>query len=414
MTRAAWWHCFAGIAGDMAFGSLVDAGADLSEVVESLRSLPIYGWSVKATRTSRKALASTQLLVELEASSPPQVTNWADIRRLLEGASQLPERARDRALRIFSSLAAAEARAHNVPAEQVHFHEVGAVDAIVDIVGTCLALEALDIGRVFSSPVALGMGTVRSGHGFLPHPGPAVLELLRGAPAYGTSETVELTTPTGAAIVAALAEGFGPMPPMEIGATGYGAGTRELDEIPNVVQVVLGEMRQAASGDGPGLTELTVLETNVDDVTGEVLAHTLSALLNAGALDAWLVPVVAKKGRPGQIICALVEPWAIGEAVRVISTETGSLGTRQSSVRRFAVPREETEVEIGGYAVRVKAGPHRLKAEFEDCAVVAAKLGLPVAEVARQAEQSAYQDDRFSGRAQPSKRHDTERGERDA
>ena len=389
MTRVAWWHCFSGIAGDMALASLVDAGADLDQVRAGLEKMPISGWHLEAAKTRRGGLAATQLQVDVDPGQDRQSRTWSAIRDSLDRADGLPERARRRAQTVFSRLAAAEGRLHGLPPEQVHFHEVGGLDALVDVVGTCLALELLDISSVFASPVALGSGTVRTAHGLLPVPAPAVVELLRDAPVHGSAEAAELTTPTGAALLAGLAEAFGPMPPMLVTAGGYGAGSRELEGGPNVLQVVVGDLEPAGLP-GPGRRQdLVVVEANVDDVTGEVLGHTIEALMSAGALDAWLVPVVAKKGRPGHVVSFLAEPAGVPGLAKVLVEETGTLGYREHRVARSALARELVEVEVRGLRVRVKAGPYRAKAEYEDCARAAAGSGLSVTEVARLAEEAA-------------------------
>ena len=373
----------------MALASLLDAGADLDEVISGLEKLPVAGWHLEATRTSRGGLAATQLHVDVDPSEDGTERTWATIRSILGGADGLPERARHRALTVFSRLAAAEGRLHGVPVDDVHFHEVGGLDAVVDVVGTCLALESLDIGSVCASPVAVGTGTVNTSHGLLPVPVPAVVELLKGVPVYGSAHEAELATPTGAALLAGLATAFGPLPPLVVAASGYGAGTRQLERAPNVLQVVVGDP-QTGGGRGPGRSqELVVVEANVDDVTGEVLGHTVEALMSAGALDAWLVPVVAKKGRPGHIVSFLAEPPRVGALAGVLVEETGTLGYREHRVARSALDREVMEVEVRGVSVRVKVGPHRVKAEYEDCARAAGRLGLTITEVARLAEQVA-------------------------
>src|SRR5690606_11833871 len=225
-----------------------------------------------------------------------------------------PDRVRGRARAVFAALAEAEGHLHRQPVEQVHFHEVGAIDAIVDIVGTCAALEVLGVDEVASSPVANGLGTIRAAHGILPNPPPAVVELLRGAPTYGLDLPYELTTPTGAAIVAALAVEWGPMPPMQVDCAGFGAGTRELDDRPNLVQVVIGERIDSLHRGQP----VVLLETNVDDATGEVLASAVAALLDAGAHDAWITPMVMKKGRPAHIVSALVDSALVDQVAAVM------------------------------------------------------------------------------------------------
>ncbi|HUC15534.1 MAG TPA: nickel pincer cofactor biosynthesis protein LarC, partial [Acidimicrobiales bacterium] len=314
MTTVAWWNCFAGIAGDMALASLIDAGADIDEVVAGLEGLPVSGWHIEVAKTTRAGLAATQVRVDVDEASDLTERTWGTIKAVIDQAPLLPERARTRAQKVFGRLAGAEGRLHGLPPEKIHFHEVGGLDAIVDVVGTCLALESLGVGSVRSGPVALGTGTVRGphgSHGLLPNPAPAVVELLVGAPVQGVAREEELTTPTGAALLAALAESFGPLPQMKITSSGYGAGSRDLDGLPNVLQVVIGELRTEGTAQVPLHQDLVVLEANVDDVTGEVLAHTVGALMQAGALDAWLVPVVAKKGRPAHIVSVLAEPAAV-------------------------------------------------------------------------------------------------------
>jgi hypothetical protein len=373
----------------MALASLIDAGADIDEVVAGLEGLPVTGWHIEVAKTTRAGVAASQLRVDIDPESDLTERTWGTIRAIIDQAPGMPERARTRAQAVFGRLAAAEGRLHGLPPEEVHFHEVGGLDAIVDVVGTCLALESLGVGSVRSGPVALGTGTVRGSHGLLPNPAPAVVELLVGAPVRGAAREEELTTPTGAALLAALAESFGPLPSMKIRSSGYGAGSRDLDGRANVLQVVIGDLETEAPAEIPLHQDLVVLEANVDDVTGEVLAHTVGALMSAGALDAWLVPVVAKKGRPAHVISVLAEPGTVARLATVLMQETGTLGFREHFVSRSALVRQSLEVEVSGERVRVKAGPYQLKAEHDDCARAAAHLGLPLSEVARQAEQAA-------------------------
>jgi uncharacterized protein (TIGR00299 family) protein len=389
LTSVAWWNCSSGIAGDMALASLIDAGADIGEVIAGLEGLPVTGWHIEVAKTTRAGVAASQLQVDVDPESDLTERTWGTIRAIIDQAPGLPERARTRAQAVFGRLAAAEGRLHGLPPDEVHFHEVGGLDAIVDVVGTCLALESLGVASVRSGPVALGTGTVRGSHGLLPNPAPAVVELLVGAPVRGAAREEELTTPTGAALLAALAESFGPLPSMKITSSGYGAGSRDLEGRANVLQVVIGDLETEAPAEIPLHQDLVVLEANVDDVTGEVLAHTVGALMRAGALDAWLVPVVAKKGRPAHIISVLAEPGTVARLATVLTQETGTLGFREHFVSRSALRRQSLEVEVSGERVRVKAGPYQLKAEHDDCARAAAHLGIPLSEVARQAEQAA-------------------------
>jgi hypothetical protein len=391
MTRALWWHCLSGIAGDMALASLLDAGADLDVVASGLESLSLEGWHMQAGPAARGGVVATYLRVEVDEPSSHS-RPWAQVRALLEGAGGLPERARRRSLAVFAALADAEAAVHRAPVEDVHFHEVGGLDAIVDIVGTCLALEALAIEAVFASPVPLGRGTVHSAHGALPNPAPAVLRLLSGAPVLGTDDPVEMTTPTGAALLAALAGGFGPMPAMTLRASGYGAGSRDNPGRPNVVQAVIGDLAssdsEAAGAEGAD-EELVLVEANVDDLSGEVLGRLVPVLIEAGALDAWLVPAIGKKGRPAHVVTALSAPSQVASVTSTLLRQSGTLGLRRHQVLRTALERRWSEVTVDGHRVRVKIGPYRAKAEHEDCVTVAAATGRPLAEVAFLAEAAA-------------------------
>jgi len=380
VTTLAWFHCFAGIAGDMALGSLVDAGADIGAVRRMLEQMPIGGWSVDVEPVLRNGIAATQ--VEVHCDETSIVRTHAHIQGLLAEA-RLPPRVLDRSMRVFGALAEVEGRLHRRPPAQVHFHEVGALDAIVDVVGTCAALEVLGVDEVWASPVATGIGMVRSAHGMLPNPAPAVVELLRGAPTYGLDLAVELTTPTGAALLSALASGYGPLPPMTVEATGYGAGSRALDHLPNCTQVVLGTQVAEPFAAGQPAIELSA---NVDDATGETMAHAVDALLAAGALDAWITAAVMKKGRPGHVISALVDPALSGSVAAVLMRETGTIGVRGRVVERWLSDRAFGSVMVDGHPIRVKVSPGRVKAEHEDAARIAARTGAPLREVARRAE----------------------------
>ena len=378
----AWFHCFAGIAGDMALGALLDAGADLEEVRSLLQRLPLKGWSLTAEPTMRRGIAATRAVVGAEPTTV--VRTYAAIDALLDRA-KLPDRVRARAGATFAAMAQVEGRLHRRPVAQVHFHEVGGIDAIVDIVGVAAALEVLGVDAVHASPVATGLGMVRTSHGLLPNPSPAVVELLAGAPTHGVDVAVELTTPTGAGLLAALAEGWGPMPAMTVAVSGFGAGSHDLETFPNLTQVVVGESAQAAPD---ARQRVVLLETNLDDVTGETLAHTVAVLLEAGAHDAWVTPIVMKKGRPAHTLSVLSDPARARSLASLIAHETGTLGVRTVTLDRWAGPRTMEEVEVEGHRVRIKVGARRAKAEHDDIAEVARELGLPVAEVAILAEEA--------------------------
>lgn len=396
----AWFHCFAGIAGDMALGSLLDAGADLGEVLALLERLPVSGWSLEVQPVLRGGIASSQAIVTVQDSVV--VRTHAHIVGLIEEA-RLPERVARRSLAIFAALAEVEAGLHRRRVDQVHFHEVGGHDTIVDVVGTASALEVLGIDEVRASPVATGLGMVRSGHGLLPNPAPAVVALLEGVPTWGRNIPVELTTPTGAAILVALSSGYGPMPSMRVTGQGFGAGSQELDELPNCTQVVTGvrvDRYRGAEAPGVGPSPVAgggdadadagqpvlLLEANVDDATGEQLANAVTTLLGAGAHDAWLTPVIMKKGRPGSVVHVLADQASVARLRDVIRETTGSLGVRVSAAERWPVPRTLDTVWIDGYLVRIKVSSARVKSEHDDVAAVARRTGQSVRDVAFRAE----------------------------
>jgi uncharacterized protein (TIGR00299 family) protein len=377
----AWFHCFAGVAGDMALGSLLDAGAPPDEVRSLLGRLPFGGWQLDVEPVLRGGVAATRAVVSAE--DDVVVRTYRHIVGLVEEA-RLPRRVADRSLAVFASLARVESSLHRRPVEQVHFHEVGGHDTIVDVVGTCAALEVLGIDEVRASPVATGLGMVRSAHGLLPNPAPAVVALLAGVPTWGRDTPVELTT-----------SGYGPLPAMTVEAQGFGAGRRELDELPNATQVVVGSA-VSAGGDAtvPGGNQVgagqpvVTLEATVDDATGEELAHAVGVLLHEGAHDAWITPVVMKKGRPGHVVTVLCDPAGSPHLRDVVRRTTGSLGVRAVDGSRWPAARRFEHVEVDGHPVRVKVSSASVKAEHDDAVVVAGRTGQTVRTVARRAEEA--------------------------
>ena len=366
-----------GASGDMLLGALIDAGVDVSTVRTILAGLEISGWSIDVEPVTRGGIGALWARVRTDESAV--VRTWANVRELL-ARSPLPEPVRGRALSTFGRLAEAEGRIHRIDPERVHFHEVGALDAIVDIVGVCAGLHLLGVERVTCGPVPLGVGMTRSAHGMIPIPVPAVLELLRGAPVQSTGMPVELCTPTGAALLAEWVDEWADLPSMTIAAVGYGAGLRELER-PNVLRVVLGSASKALP-DGTAL----LLETTVDDLSGELVPPVLEALLAAGASDAWARPTLMKKGRPGLEIACIAPPGA-GEALRrVLFRETTTLGVRGRLVDKWALDREWMTVDVAGQAVRLKVGRLdgevvNVAPEYDDCAAAARATGLPLKEV---------------------------------
>jgi hypothetical protein len=322
------------------------------------------------------------------------IRTFASIRQLLDEAT-LPDAARELSQRMFHRLAVAEAAVHGRDIEQVTFHEVGAVDSVVDIAGTALAITMLGVDRAFASPVPTGMGMMRSEHGAMPIPAPAVVELLRGAPLFSKGVPVELTTPTGAAILATVAEGYGELPPMHIEAIGYGAGERSL-EFPNVLRVLIGEAADAKleSTDADGASREVVLETNVDDLNPELYAYVLERLFDEGAQDAWLTPILMKKGRPAvavSVLCSARQQDAMRE---VLYRETGTLGVRASVVDKRMLERTVLDVATAWGSVRVKVGfldgrAVTISPEYEDCARAARASGVAVRKIYEEAGREA-------------------------
>ena len=386
--NVAWLHPFSGIAGDMTLGALLDAGAELSFVISTLEGLNVGGWSLTTEQVDRNGIRATRAVVD--APEQHHHRRWSDIRLLLEQAS-LPDRVQARALAVFEALAVAEGEVHGLPPDEVHFHEVGALDAIVDIVGSCAALESLNIDEVASGPVAVGVGSISAAHGILPNPPPAVVNLLEGIPTVSVDIDMELTTPTGAAIVKALADRVGPMPDMTIAGSGYGAGTRDLPDRANVTQVVVGTSTEVETAGGKGVETVTELSTNLDDVTGEVLGHAIGQLVDAGALDAWATPIVMKKGRPAHTLSVLATPTDAPRLVDIMMSATGTLGVRTRQIERTVAARRMVTVSVDGHHVDVKVSDFRVKAEFDHVLAAAKALGLPVSEVAARAEALAQE-----------------------
>lgn len=386
--RVGWFDPLSGASGDMLLGAVVGAGADLSDIRAILERLSLDGWDLAVEETTRSGLAATRVIVDTREDGV--VRTWGNIRELLL-ASDLPDAVRARALATFERLAEAEGRIHRRSVERVHFHEVGGLDAIVDIVGVCAGLDLLGLDEIHSAPVAQGVGMTRSEHGLLPIPAPAVLELLAGIPTYGTGVPAELCTPTGAALLAEWVGRWGGLPPLRVERTGYGAGARELDR-PNVLRLVIG----TAEGQ-PTAEQALLLETTVDDLPGELVPPVLDALRAAGASDAWARAVVMKKGRPGVEIACVSAPEHGDALRRVLFTETTTLGVRGQIVDRWPLARDFVTVDVAGQPVRLKVGllegrVVNVAPEFEDCQRAATATGLPLKEVYARAR-AAWQPD---------------------
>jgi pyridinium-3,5-bisthiocarboxylic acid mononucleotide nickel chelatase len=376
VTRTAYLDCVGGLAGDMLLAALLDAGADL----ETLRSVPsalgIEGVRVEVERVERQGIGA--LHVRIDAPDEDEHRDYAHIRELV-AAADLSEHVRARSLEAFRRLAEVEGGIHGVPPEDVHFHELGSLDALVDVCGAFVLLDELGIERVVSSPLPFARGFVTAAHGVLPLPAPATLGLLEGAALVGVETEAELVTPTGAAIAAIVVEEWGQLPPLTLDRVGYGAGTRDLPDRPNVVRVVLGTAARRT-------TQVVVLETNLDDLSPELVPDAIDRCFASGALDVWTVPAHMKKGRPGFVLAALARPDAEGEIARVLLEETSALGVRVSRLERYELDREERVVELEGGTVRVKVGildgrVVNVAPEHDDCAAVAKATGRSVKSV---------------------------------
>lgn len=375
----AWLDASSGISGDKFLGAVLHAGVPVDTLTDALSGLDISGWSLELADVTRSGLAAQQALVKAEGTQP--LREWPSIRALIESAD-IPLRAAEMALDTFAHLANAEAAAHGIPPEEVHFHEVGAVDSILDIVGTCVGLELLGVTTLVCSKIAVGSGTVDAAHGPLPIPAPGTLALLHGAPIEAGGEG-ELTTPTGAALVAAIADAFGPMPPMIVRAVGLGAGSRETAR-PNIARLVLGDLLPVESLEQE---DVALLATAVDHRTPEQLAFAAEQLLESGALDVWMTPIVMKKGRLGTEFSVLCDPEKADALSALVVRETGSLGVRILKTRRMTARRASRTASTSLGEVRVKdadlGGITERRIEHDDLAKIARASGLPLSEVAR-------------------------------
>jgi pyridinium-3,5-bisthiocarboxylic acid mononucleotide nickel chelatase len=375
-----YFDCFSGVAGDMTVAALIDLGVPLEVVRESVAALGVGGVSVSVVPAQTGVIGGIRFVVEQEGAHPER--SYRDILELLD-AAPLQDGAKARAKSIFRRLAEAEAFVHRTPVEAVSFHEVGAVDAIADIVGAAAALDHLG-AEIVCSPLPMGHGSIECRHGILPLPAPATVACLRGAPTYEANVEAELVTPTGAAIVASQATRFERWPRLAPLAIGWGAGTRRLPDRLNALRVVLGDASAGQSvGEASPAATHYVLEANVDDMTGELTGHVIARLLAAGALDAWATPLTMKKGRPGLLLSVLASPPQVTVLESLLLSETSSLGVRRYGVARTERPREVVEVEtpFGKLPVKIARGPFgppHAKPEFDACAAAARTHGVPV------------------------------------
>jgi pyridinium-3,5-bisthiocarboxylic acid mononucleotide nickel chelatase len=375
--KIAYFDCFAGISGDMALGALVDAGLSLDLLKAELDKLKVHEFTISQRRVEKHGIAATK--VDVDAQEGHIHRHLIDVLYIIN-SSGISDTAKESARKVFRKLAEAEAKVHGTSIDKVHFHEVGAVDAIVDVVGVVVGLELLGVEKIYASKFRFGSGRTRGAHGAMPVPVPAVVEMTKGFPAERTDIPFELVTPTGAAILTALASGIGEQIHLKTEMTGYGAGTRDVEQVPNLLRVEIGELITDSQTDSPIL-----LETNIDDMTPEIYGYIIDRLLEAGARDAFLTPVIMKKGRPGIQLTVLADPNKETELTNLIFSETTTLGIRRIPVQRHMLTRRADTVETSFGPIRVKIadvnGKQRITPEYDDCARIAREKGVPILDV---------------------------------
>jgi uncharacterized protein (TIGR00299 family) protein len=381
--KIAFFDCFAGVSGDMVVGALLDLGLPIEVLETELKKVPIGDYEISANRVTKQYIGATKFYVTTDEQKV--VRTWSNIRELIE-ESELSDNIKSDSIAIFGRIAEAEARVHRKTIEQVHFHEVGAIDAIVDVISSVIGIDYLGIQKIYSSPVATGIGMIRTE---LPVPAPATLEILEGAPIYSSGIAAELTTPTGAAIITHYATFSDKLPQMKLEAIGYGAGAREL-EVPNVLRVIVGEDAEG------GEQTVSLIETNIDDVSAEVLGYTMELLLELGALDVWFTPIEMKKNRPAVTLSALVPLGHEEIAIDMIFSETSTLGLKVSRQSRRVAERETIRVDTPLGRIQVKVGKYKGKIiaitpEYDDCSKIAMQKGRPVREIYDLAREAAVE-----------------------
>ena len=387
--KALYFDCFSGAAGDMLLGALLDVGASENAVRSAIEGLHLQGLELEIAQVTKRSIRATRALVRTAPRAEGRTL--AELTRVLERAD-LGSGVRERAVKTFGILAEAEARVHGTSISEMHLHEAGDDDALADVIGVCAALEDLDAEMLVCSPLPLGSGETQVNHGPLPVPAPAVLEILQGVPVLGKGDT-ELVTPTGAALLKANVDRFSLSPPMTLRATGYGAGERDLDS-PNVLRVMLGDLLAGQST----VTSAWLVETNIDDMSPELFPYVIERLFEAGAQDAWVTPIVMKKGRPAFSLSVLCEGAERDRVLDVVYGETTTLGTRIAPVAKDELEREWSEVAVEGHPVRIKVarrGGQIVNAmpEHDDAAEVARSTGMPLKEVYRRAAEGAGSKD---------------------
>ena len=391
MKKIIYVDCFSGISGDMMIGALIDLGLDFRFLKEELGKIDIGGYEIESEKVKKSGISASKFTVKTTHDHPHRT--YADILNLISSSS-IKTKAKDISLSIFKIIAEAEAKVHQVDIEKVHFHEVGAVDSVIDIAGTAIGMAELKIGEVYCANVPLGRGFVQTMHGILPVPAPATLEILKDVPVYSGNFDFEVTTPTGAAILKSLVKNFGDIPLIKIKDIGFGSGTIERGNIPNFLRLVLGEIPQPGNNseiDSEFESEnLVLLSTNIDDISPEILGYLIERLFEEKVLDAWTEPVFMKKNRQAVKLSVLCQPDTAGKLLDILFTETSTLGIRKQDIQRYLLKREFDTVKLPYGEVKIKIGYKEGKAvtlspEYESCRLLAKKTGKPIKEIYRDA-----------------------------
>jgi len=384
--RAAYFDCFSGISGDMVLGALVDLGLPVEKLKSELHKLNLFDYQIETKKIAKQSILSTQIKVNVKEGKKER--RLEDILSILE-KSKLEEKVRELSKAIFTRLATAEAKIHGKDVQKIHFHELGGLDTIIDVVGAVAGMKYLGVEKVYSSPLPVGRGFVKCAHGILPVPAPATLELLKEVPVYGSDIEAELVTPTGAAIISSLAENFGEMPPMKIDNIGYGAGQRDLP-IPNLLRVSIGVIRKAYEED-----VVSLIQTNIDDMNPELYEHIVDRLFHEGALDVFLTPIQMKRTRPATMLSVIAGQEKMEKMLEIIFDETTTLGVRISKIKRRKLNRENRKVSTKYGKIEVKIGKHdgvvkNISPSYEECRKIATHLKIPLKKVYQEAKQAAF------------------------
>ncbi len=382
--RIAYFDCYSGISGDMTIASFLDAGLDINTLRRELSGLKIKGYEIRSQKVKRNGLAGTSFV----CITPKGIRHHRTLKEIqaIIDKSSLERKVKRLSKNIFDSIASAEAAVHGTAKKDVHLHEVGAIDSIIDIVGTAIAIDKLGIDEIYSSNITMGRTILSCEHGSIPIPGPASLELLRGVPVEISDIKAELVTPTGAGIIKAVSKGFGRMPMLKIDRIGYGAGTKELHEVPNMLRVVIGERESSFREDN-----IFVIETNIDDMNPQNFEYLFEKLFSGGALEAYTEPIQMKKSRPAFKLTVLSEPGKVKELSTVIFRETTSIGIRYHEVNRYKLDRRfvKAKTKYGDISVKLSSGPDDIMTatpEYDECAKLARQKGVPLKKVYEEAK----------------------------